>query len=90
MTKHTHACFIKKPGFAPDVNSTPLVRQYGIQPTSGGCSDGGVLPFGAALLETKTEVPRETSVLERKKELTDMKLSRLLQKPWKRNGVSFF
>ena len=35
--------------------------------------------------QTKTEVPRETSVLERKKEPGDMQLSRLLRKPRKRN-----
>ena len=39
---------------------------------------------------TKTEVPRETSVLERKKEPMNVELSRLFHKPGKRNAVGFF
>ena len=34
--------------------------------------------------------PVRTSVLERKKETADVKLSRLLRKPGKRNGAGFF
>ena len=34
--------------------------------------------------------PVRTSVLERKKETVDVKLSRLLRKPGKRNGAGFF
>ena len=39
---------------------------------------------------TKPEAPVRASGLERKKELSDMELSRLLRKPGKQNGAGFF
>ena len=39
---------------------------------------------------TETEVPRETSVSERKKDSADVQFSRRLRKPRKRNGAEFF
>ena len=39
---------------------------------------------------TKSELPRESSDLERKKETADVELSRHLRKPGKRNGAGFF
>ena len=40
--------------------------------------------------KAKPEAPREASGLERKKEPADVKLSRHLRKPGKRNGAGFF
>ena len=39
---------------------------------------------------TKSEDPRESSDLERKKDSADVQFSRLLRKPRKRNGAEFF
>ena len=47
-------------------------------------------PKGGRLPCSKHKAQRSGFVFERKKELTDMELSRHLRKPRKRNGVSFF
>ena len=39
---------------------------------------------------TETELPRESSVSERKKDSADVQFSRLLRKPRKRSGAEFF
>ena len=49
-----------------------------------------VFTSACASQSTGNAEKNETSVSERKKELTDMELSWLLRKPGKRNGVSFF
>ena len=55
-----------------------------------GCILSGMIVSTEFALKTKSEVPRETSDLERKKDSADMQFSRLLRKPRKRNGAEFF
>ena len=72
-------------------NNYAVIRQIARQ-------KAGSLPYGAIVHnvsvifspQTKSEDPRESSGLERKKDSADVQFPRLLRKPRKRNGAEFF
>ncbi len=73
------------------VGSISCRHETSSRPVWGGCLSGAPGQFKSEPEHiTETEVPRETSVSERKKDSADVQFSRLLRKPRKRNGAEFF